>query len=210
MRRPHGDAVFQHAAAFGVGLRCGELEFRAVEFVGHALGKCLPGHAEHGRRGGGRSLDELTTIYTRTLVTLVHVIASHLVFCRPRTMCCDGLSIIWTKSNTIVFWESCVNNRQPAVRAVGDPLAASAEAVLQIEDLQTQFFTSIGTVRAVDGVSYELKSGETLGVVGESGCGKSVSALSILRLIANPPGRIVGGTIRFQGTNLLELSEREM
>src|SRR5216684_2692087 len=98
----------------------------------------------------------------------------------------------WTKSNTIVFWESCVNRRQPAVRAVGDPLAVPAEAVLQVEDLQTQFFTAIGTVRAVDGVSYELRSGETLGVVGESGCGKSVSALSILRLIANPPGRIVG------------------
>jgi oligopeptide/dipeptide ABC transporter ATP-binding protein len=103
-----------------------------------------------------------------------------------------------------------VNHRQPAARAVGDPLVASAEAVLQVEDLQTQFFTAIGTVRAVDGVSYELKSGETLGVVGESGCGKSVSALSILRLVANPPGRIVGGAVRFQGTNLLELSEPEM
>jgi oligopeptide/dipeptide ABC transporter ATP-binding protein len=103
-----------------------------------------------------------------------------------------------------------VNPRQPAVRAVGDPLVAPAEAVLQVEDLQTQFFTAIGTVRAVDGVSYELRSGETLGVVGESGCGKSVSALSILRLIANPPGRIVGGAVRFQGTNLLELSEPEM
>ena len=54
---------------------------------------------------------------------------------------------------------------------------------------------TFGTVRAVDGVSYELKSGETLGVVGESGCGKSVSALSILRLVANPPGRIVGGAM---------------
>src|SRR5258708_19600931 len=116
----------------------------------------------------------------------------------------------WTKSNTIVFWESCVNRRQPAVRAVGDPLAVPAEAVLQVEDLQTQFFTGIGTGRAGDGVSYELKSGETLGVVGESGCGKSVSALSILRLVANPPGRIVGGTVRFQGKNLLELSETEM
>jgi len=103
-----------------------------------------------------------------------------------------------------------VNPRQPAVRAVGDPVAVPAEAVLQIEDLQTHFFTAIGTVRAVDGVSYELKSGETLGVVGESGCGKSVSALSILRLVANPPGRIVGGAIRFEGRNLLELSESEM
>jgi len=83
-------------------------------------------------------------------------------------------------------------------------------AILQVDDLQTHFFTAIGTVRAVDGVSYALRSGETLGVVGESGCGKSVSALSILRLVANPPGRIVGGAIRFEGRNLLELSESEM
>jgi oligopeptide/dipeptide ABC transporter ATP-binding protein len=82
--------------------------------------------------------------------------------------------------------------------------------VLEIDGLQTHFFTSVGTVRAVDGVSYSLKPGETLGVVGESGCGKSVSALSILRLVANPPGRIVGGQIRFNGTNLLALSEPEM
>jgi oligopeptide/dipeptide ABC transporter ATP-binding protein len=79
-----------------------------------------------------------------------------------------------------------------------------------MEGLQTHFFTAVGVVRAVDGVSYALKSGETLGVVGESGCGKSVSALSILRLVANPPGRIVGGAIRFEGRNLLELSETEM
>jgi oligopeptide/dipeptide ABC transporter ATP-binding protein len=65
-------------------------------------------------------------------------------------------------------------------------------------------------VRAVDGVSYAVRSGETLGVVGESGCGKSVTALSVLRLIADPPGRIVGGAIRFAGTNLLDLSEAEM
>jgi oligopeptide/dipeptide ABC transporter ATP-binding protein len=83
-------------------------------------------------------------------------------------------------------------------------------AVLEIDGLQTHFFTAVGTVRAVDGVSYSLKAGETLGVVGESGCGKSVSALSILRLVANPPGRIVGGAIRFQGKNLLDLSEAEM
>src|SRR5579862_7789712 len=85
-----------------------------------------------------------------------------------------------------------------------------AQTILQIDDLQTHFFTAVGTVRAVDGVSYALKSGETLGVVGESGCGKSVSALSVLRLVANPPGRIVGGTIEFEGRNLLELSETEM
>jgi oligopeptide/dipeptide ABC transporter ATP-binding protein len=84
------------------------------------------------------------------------------------------------------------------------------EMVLEIDNLQTHFFTSAGVVRAVDGVSYAVRSGETLGVVGESGCGKSVTALSILRLVADPPGRIVGGAIRFAGTNLLDLSESEM
>jgi peptide/nickel transport system ATP-binding protein len=103
-----------------------------------------------------------------------------------------------------------LNPRDPGPRAVGEPAVVPAQAILQIEDLQTHFFTAIGTVRAVDGVSYDLKSGETLGVVGESGCGKSVTALSILRLIAEPPGRIVGGAIRFEGRNLLELSESEM
>jgi oligopeptide/dipeptide ABC transporter ATP-binding protein len=86
----------------------------------------------------------------------------------------------------------------------------SAPTVLQVEDLQTHFFTAVGQVRAVDGVSYSLKAGETLGVVGESGCGKSVTALSILRLVASPPGRIVGGAVRFQGRNLLELDDAEM
>jgi len=84
------------------------------------------------------------------------------------------------------------------------------EIVLEIDNLQTHFFTAAGVVRAVDGVSYAVRSGETLGVVGESGCGKSVTALSILRLVANPPGRIVGGAIRFAGTNLLDLRESEM
>ncbi len=85
-----------------------------------------------------------------------------------------------------------------------------ARTVLQVEDLRTHFFTPAGTVRAVDGVSWSLSSGETLGVVGESGCGKSVTALSILRLVADPPGRIVGGAIRFDGRNLLDLPEAEM
>ena len=80
-------------------------------------------------------------------------------------------------------------------------------ALLEIENLQTQFFTSAGTVRAVDGISYGVEAGETVALVGESGCGKSVSALSILRLIPNPPGRIVGGSIRFKGTDLLQLSD---
>jgi peptide/nickel transport system ATP-binding protein len=82
--------------------------------------------------------------------------------------------------------------------------------LLEIEDLKTHFFTRDGVVRAVDGVSLSIAAGETLAVVGESGCGKSVTALSVLRLIASPPGRIVEGRIRFQGRNLLELSERKM
>jgi oligopeptide/dipeptide ABC transporter ATP-binding protein len=87
---------------------------------------------------------------------------------------------------------------------------AAVRPVLQIEDLRTHFFTGDGVVRAVDGVSYEVRPGETLGVVGESGCGKSVTALSVLRLVADPPGRIVSGAIRLDGANLLELGESAM
>jgi oligopeptide/dipeptide ABC transporter ATP-binding protein len=90
------------------------------------------------------------------------------------------------------------------------PEAEDARVVLEIENLRTHFFTPNGTIRAVDGISYAVRVGETLGVVGESGCGKSVTSLSIMRLVASPPGRIVGGEVRFEGRNLLELSEREM
>jgi len=79
--------------------------------------------------------------------------------------------------------------------------------LLEIDDLQTHFFTSAGVVKAVDGVSYTVDEGETVAVVGESGCGKSVTAMSILRLIPWPPGKIVGGSIRFDGKELLELDE---
>jgi oligopeptide/dipeptide ABC transporter ATP-binding protein len=79
--------------------------------------------------------------------------------------------------------------------------------LLEIENLETRFFTSAGTVKAVDGITYDVAKGETVALVGESGCGKSVSALSILRLIPDPPGRITGGSIRFMGRNLLELSD---
>src|SRR5262245_16696625 len=82
--------------------------------------------------------------------------------------------------------------------------------LLEVKNLRTYFYTEEGVVRAVDGVSYELDEGETLGLVGESGCGKSVSALSILRLIPRPPGRIVEGEILFEGQNLLEVSEEEI
>ena len=82
--------------------------------------------------------------------------------------------------------------------------------ILEIENLQTQFFTSAGTVRAVDGITYTVDEGESVAIVGESGCGKSVSALSILRLIPDPPGRVVGGSIRFMGMDILALSDEEI
>ena len=82
--------------------------------------------------------------------------------------------------------------------------------LLEIDELRTHFDTLAGTVRSVDGVSYRLNAGETLGIVGESGCGKSVTALSILRLLPSPPARFAGGAIRFRGIDLLSLPEREM
>jgi len=85
-----------------------------------------------------------------------------------------------------------------------------SEPLLVVEDLRTHFFTDEGVVRAVDGVSFEVRAGETLAVVGESGSGKSVTSLSILRLIPSPPGRIVSGSIRFRGRELLGLSNEEM
>ncbi|MBI3635847.1 MAG: ABC transporter ATP-binding protein, partial [Candidatus Rokubacteria bacterium] len=85
-----------------------------------------------------------------------------------------------------------------------------AERLLEIKGLKTHFFTDEGVVRAVDGVDLYINKGETLGVVGESGCGKSVTALSIMRLIAQPPGRIVQGTIHYNGKNLLDLKPAEM
>ncbi len=81
--------------------------------------------------------------------------------------------------------------------------------LLEIRDLKTHFFTDDGLVRAVDGVSFSIRRGKVLGVVGESGCGKSVTALSVLRLVS-PPGRIVGGEIVFEGRDLIGLSEPEM
>jgi len=83
-------------------------------------------------------------------------------------------------------------------------------AILQLSNLQTYFYTDEGVAKAVDGIDYVVNQGETLGVVGESGCGKSVTALSIMRLIPEPPGKIVGGEIWFNGQNLLTLSPQEM
>ena len=84
------------------------------------------------------------------------------------------------------------------------------DILLKVEDLHTYFSTRWGTVKAVDGVSFELRAGETLGIVGESGSGKTVTMLSLMRLIQTPPGRILSGKIILDGEDLLEVSEQEM
>src|SRR5207248_6409570 len=84
------------------------------------------------------------------------------------------------------------------------------DTLLSVRDLRTQFSTQDGIVKAVDGVSFEIGKGETLGVVGESGCGKSVTALTIMRLIPQPPGRIISGEIVFDGQDLLKLNDEHM
>ena len=94
----------------------------------------------------------------------------------------------------------------------GDQLVttAAAQPILEVKDLQTYFFTRTGTVKAVDGVSFDLYPGETLGVVGESGSGKSMTSLSIMGLVPEPAGRIVGGAILYKGEDLLQKSAAEM
>jgi peptide/nickel transport system ATP-binding protein len=88
---------------------------------------------------------------------------------------------------------------------------AQTEAmVLDVKGLQTVFFTNSGLFRAVDDVSFHVRRGETLAIVGESGCGKSVTALSVMRLVPNPPGKIVGGSIMLEGSDLLGLDEDKM
>jgi peptide/nickel transport system ATP-binding protein len=100
----------------------------------------------------------------------------------------------------------------PATTAAAPPPrpAPAGQPLLEVADLKTWFFTRDGIVRAVDGVSFHVMPGETLAIVGESGCGKSVTALSVLRLVPSPPGRIVSGMIRLGGRDLLALSEAEM
>src|SRR5499433_3246469 len=100
---------------------------------------------------------------------------------------------------------------EPAAPLAPPPEARTAtQPLLEVVDLKTWFFTRDGIVRAVDGVSFQVMPGETLAIVGESGCGKSVTALSVLRLVPSPPGRIVSGAIRLDGRDLLALSEAEM
>ena len=89
-------------------------------------------------------------------------------------------------------------------------MAQDGDLLLDVKNLQTQFAASGGVVRAVDGVSWDVRAGETVALVGESGCGKSVSALSIMRLVAAPAGRILGGQILFKGRDLLQIPEEEM
>lgn len=88
--------------------------------------------------------------------------------------------------------------------------AMNGDLVMEVKDLRTHFQTRWGTVKAVDGVSFNLRRGETLGIVGESGSGKSVTMLSLMRLVPSPPGYIVGGRIILDGQDILELSEEEM
>src|SRR5205809_823960 len=83
-------------------------------------------------------------------------------------------------------------------------------ALLEVDNLQTHFFTREGVVRAVDGVSFDVAKGKTLGIVGESGCGKSVTALSIMGLLPQPPAKIVGGAVRFEGFDLAALPDKNL
>ena len=80
-------------------------------------------------------------------------------------------------------------------------------SLLEVKNLATHFFTQEGVVKAVDGISYSVEEGEVVGIVGESGCGKSVGAMSIMRLVASPPGRIVGGEVLFEGEDLVQAND---
>jgi len=83
----------------------------------------------------------------------------------------------------------------------------NAETVLEVEGLQTYLFTRLGVVKAVDDVSFAIRRAETLAIVGESGCGKTMTALSLLRLVPNPPGRIVAGEVIFDGIDVLKMND---
>jgi peptide/nickel transport system ATP-binding protein len=119
-----------------------------------------------------------------------------------------GRKVTWLATRTFY-----TKTPGPSFMASPAPLPASlsgASPLLRVRELLTSFHTDTGTLRAVDGVSFDISSGQTLGIVGESGCGKSVTALSILRLVPTPAGRIESGSIEFRGKNLLEVSLAEM
>src|SRR5205807_5757946 len=99
--------------------------------------------------------------------------------------------------------------RRPDYAPLNQP-GHNAETVLEVEGLQTYLFTRLGVVKAVDDVSFSIRRAETLAIVGESGCGKTMTALSLLRLVPSPPGRIVSGSIKIDGKDLVQLSEAEM
>jgi oligopeptide transport system ATP-binding protein len=89
-------------------------------------------------------------------------------------------------------------------------MATTSEPLLAVSNLKTQFFTQDGVVKAVNGISFRLMPGETLGIVGESGCGKSITAMSIMRLIPTPPGKIVDGQVVFQGKDILKMNDEQI
>src|SRR5512134_1751999 len=97
-----------------------------------------------------------------------------------------------------------------AVRGAAAPESAHSPWLLEVEDLHVHFVTTRGVVRAVEGISYKVRPGEVVALVGESGCGKSVSSLAIMRLLSRPTGRVVRGRILFEGRDLLALSDEEM
>jgi peptide/nickel transport system ATP-binding protein len=105
-----------------------------------------------------------------------------------------------------------VDSARDDATAPGGAVAAAdaGERILEVDGLQTYFFTREGVVKAVDDVSIHLDKGEMLGIVGESGCGKSITALSIMRLVPDPPGKTIAGSVILDGRNLIELSENEM
>src|SRR5207237_1079307 len=127
----------------------------------------------------------------------------------------------WTRGNaaddpviTTYFLETHhVSTATQTLPADYTPLARpghNAETVLEVEGLRTYLFTRLGVVKAVDDVSFAIRRAETLAIVGESGCGKTMTALSLLRLVPSPPGRIVSGSIKIDGKDLVQLSEPEM
>ena len=120
----------------------------------------------------------------------------------------NGMSAADAPSIVELSSEDVLRARQDAVTKAG--VGRKAEHLLEVRGLSTHFFTPDGVVQAVDDVSFDVGYGETLGLVGESGCGKSVSALSIARLVPDPPGKIVSGSILFDGIDVLKLNSEDM